>query len=83
MDAEKARDSRDRVEVYYGAGILMDEISNYITIAGLRAFRGDTPDPVWEAAYENGEVLQVLLLNLSSIDRVTSPIGKVSQGTVL
>ncbi|MCR4430925.1 MAG: TIGR02679 family protein [Tepidanaerobacteraceae bacterium] len=77
MDAEKAKDSRDRVEVYYAAGILMDEISNYVTVAGLRAFRGDIADPVWQAAYENGEVLQVPLLNLSSIDRVTSPTGKV------
>ncbi|HHW01437.1 MAG TPA: TIGR02679 family protein [Thermoanaerobacterales bacterium] len=77
MDAGQARDSRDRVEVYYRAGILMDEISNFITVAGLRAFRGDVPDPVWEAAYENGEVLQVPLLNLSTIDRVASPTGKV------
>ncbi|MDI3481257.1 MAG: hypothetical protein PWQ97_912 [Tepidanaerobacteraceae bacterium] len=77
MNAEKVKDSRDRVEVYYSAGILMDEISNYVTVCGLRAFRGDAPDPVWQAAYENGEVLQVPLLNLSKIDRVISPIGKV------
>jgi len=77
LGVKEAKDSQEKAEVYYKSGILMDEISNYITLAGLRAFKNGVPNPVWQAAYENGEVLQIPLLNLSSIDKVASPVKKV------
>jgi uncharacterized protein (TIGR02679 family) len=73
----EVKDSQDRAEVYYRAGILIDEISNYVTVVGLQAFKKDVPDPVWQAAYENVQALQVPLLNLSFIDEIKSPTGDV------
>jgi uncharacterized protein (TIGR02679 family) len=77
LDVGEVKDSQDRAEVYYRAGILIDEISNYVTVVGLQAFKKDVADPVWQAAYENGQALQVPLLNLSFIDEIKSPTGDV------
>ncbi|MGI6235842.1 MAG: TIGR02679 family protein [Christensenellales bacterium] len=76
-DIKEQKDSLERAQVYYRAGILIDEISNYVTISGLLAFQGKSRDPVWKAALEAKQVLQVPLLNLSKIDKVESPIKKV------
>lgn len=76
-DIKEPKDSLERAEVYYRAGILIDEISNFVTISGLLAFQGKHPDPVWKAAFDSRQVLQIPLLNLSRIDGVESPIKKV------
>jgi len=76
-DIKEPKGSLERAEVYYRAGILIDEISNFVTISGLLAFQGKLHDPVWKAAMDSKQVLQVPLLNLIKIDRVESPIKKV------
>ena len=76
-DIKEPEGSLERAQVYYRAGILIDEISNFVTVSGLLAFQGKSCDPVWKAALETKQVLQVPLLNLSKIDGVESPIKKV------
>lgn len=68
---------QEMAEILYKSGILIDEISNYITLSGLMAYRNDKPNLVWKAAMEEGEVLQVPLINLVEIDRIVSPSGRV------
>lgn len=77
MGLGDVRSSEEVAELYYRAGILLDEISNYVTLSGLIAYRGSKTDEVFEAAYYSNEVLQVPLLHLSKIDSVKSPLGKV------
>lgn len=69
--------SEDKIEILYRVGILMDEVSNYVTLSGLIAYRNGRPHPVWEAAYNEKEPLQVPLMNIHSIDNVVSPRGEV------
>lgn len=69
--------NEDRAEILYRSGILMDEVSNYITLSGLIAYKDGDIHPVWEGAYREGEILQIPLMNIHSIDSVISPIGKV------
>ncbi|NLJ40812.1 MAG: DUF2399 domain-containing protein, partial [Clostridiales bacterium] len=69
--------NQDVAEILYSGGILIDEISNFITIAGLRAVKGGKPHPVWDFAMAEGEMLQVPLANLVDIERITSPIDRV------
>jgi len=71
------KDSMEKAEIYYKAGILVDEISNFVTISGLLAYKGRDKDGVWREAFEARQIHQVPLINLSRIDRVESPIGKV------
>lgn len=74
---KETKDSLARAQVYYKAGILIDEISNFVTISGLLAYQGELYDPVWKAAFDSRQVIQVPLLNLSKIDKAESPIKKV------
>jgi uncharacterized protein (TIGR02679 family) len=74
---EKAVGSEEISELYYRAGILIDEISNYVTILGLLAYEGNEENCLFRAAYDSNQVLQISLLNLSKIDRAISPSGKV------
>lgn len=46
-------------EVLYRTGLLVDELSNFVTCAGLMAYQGKETHPVWLAALETKEPLQV------------------------
>ena len=67
---------QETAELLYKSGILIDEISNYITLSGLLAYKDGRVHSVWKAAIDEDEVLQVPLANLVQIDRITSPTGK-------
>ncbi|HZJ83293.1 MAG TPA: TIGR02679 family protein [Clostridia bacterium] len=69
--------SQETAEILYKGGILVDEISNFVTISGLLAYKEGKRHPVWEAAMNEKEVLQVPLANLVDINRIMSPVGKV------
>nr|WP_246110681.1 TIGR02679 family protein [Thermosediminibacter litoriperuensis] len=71
---EELKGGEARAEAYYRAGLIIDEISNFTTLCGLTAYKGDAGDPVWQAAFQNSQVLQVPLLNLSRVERVVSPL---------
>ena len=77
MGLNEVKGSEEISELYYNVGILIDEISNYVTLSGLLAYEGDTENQVFKAAYESNQVLQVPLLNLSKIERIVSPSKKV------
>lgn len=77
MGLNEVKGAEEIAELYYSAGILIDEISNSVILSGLIAYSGGKESQVFRAAFENREVLQVPLLNLSKIDRVISPLKKV------
>ena len=60
-------------DLLYGAGLLVDELSNYVTVAGLLGFQGEDIHPVWQGALSLREPLQVPLLTLSKLTQVKSP----------
>ncbi|MFU0784195.1 MAG: TIGR02679 family protein [Thermoanaerobacterium thermosaccharolyticum] len=74
---EEVKNSEEIAELFYRAGIVIDEISNFVTLKGLLAYSADKCNKVFKAAYECNEVLQVPLYNLSEMDRVESPSKKV------
>lgn len=76
-ELEQPQTREDIKEVLYFSGILVDELSNYVSCAGLTSYRGGQIHPVWQGALEMGEPLQVPLLNLSKISRVQSALGIV------
>lgn len=70
--------SREEVaEILYGAGLLADEVSNFVTCSGLEGYLGQGIHPVWAGAIKCREPLQVPLLNLSQTTRVKSPWNAV------
>lgn len=83
LQAKKPENAEERAELYYQAGILIDEVSNYVLCYGLRAFtetRLSAEDRVhagWEGFYRTGEPLMVTLANISHLERAISPSGKV------
>ena len=77
FNAEKPKNSEEKTELFYKAGILYDEVSNYVLCAGLRAYSNGKPHEGWEGFCNAGEPMLVTLSNLSKIDRVCSFTGKV------
>jgi uncharacterized protein (TIGR02679 family) len=74
---EKPRNAEEKAELYYGAGILVDDVSNYVLCAGLKAYCRREPHPGWEGYYRMKESMQVTLANLGRLSRVESPYRKV------
>ncbi len=66
-DLQSPKTREEINEVLYRAGLLVDELSNFVTCAGLTAYQSEIAHPVWLAALEAKEPLQVPLLNLSTI----------------
>lgn len=77
FEAEKPKNAEQKSELYYSAGILFDELSNFVLLSGLSAYTDGNIHQGWEGFYNSKEPLQVSLSNLSKIDRVVSPTGKV------
>ncbi|KXG75445.1 TIGR02679 family protein [Thermotalea metallivorans] len=74
---EMPKNAEERTELLYQAGILKDEVSNYTLCSGLIAYREGKIHGGWEGFYRYGESMQVSLENLSYLDRIISPRGKV------
>lgn len=74
---EKPRNAEEKAELYYGAGILVDDVSNYVLCIGLRAYNEQELHPGWEGYYRMKEPMQVTLANLGRLSRVESPSGRV------
>jgi uncharacterized protein (TIGR02679 family) len=64
-------------EVLYKAGIIRDEVSNYTLCSGVLAYKEGKEHKGWRGFYDLGEPLQVSLWNISKIEKVISPQGKV------
>lgn len=64
-------------EVLYNSGIIRDEVSNYTLCSGLIAYNGDKEHGGWRGFYETSEPLQVSLWNISKLDKILSPRGRV------
>ncbi|MEG6567939.1 TIGR02679 family protein [Thermoanaerobacterium saccharolyticum] len=71
------KNSEEIAELLYRSGIVIDEISNFVTLKGLLAYSKGKCDKVFEAAYGCNEILQMPLYNLSVLDRIESPYKKV------
>lgn len=68
----------DRAGLLYKAGILIDEVSNWVLCNGLIAYSRDGQvHPGWTGFVDSDEPLQATLLNLSSLSKVTAPKGFV------
>lgn len=75
--AGKPGNAEERAELYYQAGILSDEVSNYVLCRGLRAHTPEGLHPGWEGFYLAGEPLMITLANLGRLKKVISHAGKV------
>lgn len=74
----KPESASGRAELLYRAGILIDEVSNWVLCCGLAAYgREGEVHPGWKGFADLYEPLQATLLNLSSLSRVAAPSGRV------
>lgn len=64
-------------ETIYRAGIIRDEVSNFTLCSSVVAYAGGKLHEGWKGFYERNEPLQVNLWNISKIEKVISPRGKV------
>ena len=77
FDVEKPRNAEERAELYYQAGLLVNEVANYTNCCGLQAYLAGSIHPGWSGFYSTGESMLVSLRNLGQLDRVVSPGGRV------
>lgn len=77
LQCENPRNAEERAELYYKAGLLIDEVSNYVICCGLQAFTAEGEHLGWTGFYQAGEPLLVTLSNLGHIKRVVSPPSQV------
>ncbi len=64
--------SAEEVTELFGCfGLIRDDLLNFVTCAGLLAFKGDekNPIPMWQSAWEEGTVLNVPLREIAKINR--------------
>ena len=70
--------AEELAEILYSAGIIKDEVSNYTLCSGVLGY--SSPMEIhegWRGFYNSGEPLQVSLWNISKLDKIVSPTGKV------
>lgn len=77
LGENKPQNAEEKAEIYYRVGILVDEISNYTICCGLRAITAGKRHAGWQGFYEASESMQVSLKNLSTVESIMSPVGKV------
>ena len=73
FELESPTSGEELAELLYGSGILINEILNFVTCAGLIAYKGDAVHPVWQSALKCNESLQMPLYNLTRLTKVKSP----------
>ncbi|HHW48475.1 MAG TPA: TIGR02679 family protein [Clostridiaceae bacterium] len=73
----KPANTEEKAELLYEAGILFDEVSNFVLCAGLLGYKNNNVHPGWGGFSSLSEPVQATLLNLSRLDRVKSPSKKV------
>jgi uncharacterized protein (TIGR02679 family) len=73
----KPSNTEEKAELMYMAGILFDEVSNFVLCSGLLGYKNDSVHPGWSGFSALSEPVQATLLNLSKLDRVKSPSHKV------
>ncbi|MDD4047804.1 MAG: TIGR02679 family protein [Clostridia bacterium] len=66
-----------KIEIYYRAGILINDVSNYVLCSGLQAFTEERLHKGWEGFYQTGEPLLVTLSNLGHLKKMVSTLDKV------
>ncbi|MGF7060445.1 TIGR02679 family protein [Brassicibacter mesophilus] len=71
------QNAEERAEILYRAGIIKDEISNFTICSGLLAYTDGKIHKGWEGFYDENEPIQISLWNLSRIEKVITPNGKI------
>ena len=77
FNREKPNNAEERAELFYNAGILINEVANYTLCYGLEAETNGEIHQGWKGFRTRKEHLLLSLKNLSSIERIVSPVGKV------
>src|SRR5690606_23130042 len=75
--APKPGNAEEKAELFYKAGLLIDDVSNYVLCSGLQAYTSQGLHPGWEGFYQDGEPIMATLANLSRLVKVISPWSKV------
>ncbi|KGG80587.1 hypothetical protein Y919_05310 [Caloranaerobacter azorensis H53214] len=71
------KSAEDKAEYYYEVGLIKDEISNFTVCSGLLSYRDGVISAGWKDFYEISEPMHVSLWNLSKIERIISPTGRI------
>ncbi|MEJ6949439.1 TIGR02679 family protein [Natronospora cellulosivora (SeqCode)] len=77
FNSEKPNNAEERAELFYNAGILINEVANYTLCYGLEAESNGEIHQGWKGFSKRKEPLLLSLKNLSSIERIVSPLDKV------
>ncbi|MHC6180981.1 TIGR02679 domain-containing protein [Clostridium sp. JNZ X4-2] len=72
------KNAEELAETMYNAGIIKDEVSNYTLCSGMLAyFKENQVHQGWKGFYDSGEPIQVSLINISRVSKISSPHKKV------
>lgn len=77
LSKEYPKSAEERAECYYNVGLIKDEISNFTVCSGLLAYRNGMISAGWKDFHETSEPMHVSLWNLSKLERIISPTGRI------
>lgn len=78
VNAPYPENAEELAETMYSAGIIKDEVSNYTLCSGMLAYcEKEQIHRGWKGFYDSGEPIQVSLLNISRVSKISSPHKKV------
>lgn len=67
----------EKAELYYRAGLMIDDLSNQVLCCGLEAHAGGEPHAGWSGFSGKWQPISVPLAAISQVDKVTASGGRV------
>ncbi|KDR95008.1 TIGR02679 family protein [Peptoclostridium litorale DSM 5388] len=71
------QNAEERAYLLYGAGIVIDEVSNFTICSGIVGYIGEEEHEGWMGFCQRGEPLQVSVSNLGNVDSVECRFDRV------
>ena len=67
---KRPSNSEELAEMYYKNNILIDDLSNMVLCRNILAYKGEKIHKAWQGFFEHSEPFQIMLSNLSKIDKL-------------
>lgn len=67
----------EKAELYYKAGLMIDDLSNQVLCCGFKAYQGGVEHLGWKGFSDKWHPISVPLASISQADKITTPGGKV------
>lgn len=74
---DSPRSAEDKKLLFYEAGIIKNELSNFTTLKGLYGYKDGKEYELWKCFRKNQEIFNANVLNINNIEKVDAPNKRV------